>query len=254
MSKTQTYQNKVIWIIGASSGIGEALARELASRGAMLALSARSKETLDNLRDSLNNENHKVFEVDVCDANLITRKASQIQDIFGKVDSVIFLAAGYIPMKLDILDLTITKQIVEVNLLGAFHVVNSALPILKNQSHGQIALCASVAGYLGLPGGQPYSATKAGIINLAESLHAELPKSIDVKLINPGFVRTKLTDQNNFKMPMIIDSDEAAVAIADGLLKKQFEIHFPKKFTYLLKLLCILPYWLIQTIIRRKKF
>ncbi len=254
MSKTQTYQNKVVWIIGASSGIGEALARELASRGALLALSARNKAALENLRDSLNNESHKVFELDVCDAESVTQKANEIRDVFGKVDSVIFLAASYTPMKLDKLDLAITQQIVEVNLLGAFHVVNSVLPILKNQSHGQIALCGSVAGYFGLPGGQPYSATKAGIINLAESLHAELPKSIDVKLINPGFVRTKLTDQNNFKMPMIIGADVAAKSIADGLLKKQFEVHFPKKFTYLLKLLCIFPYWLMQTIIRRKKF
>ena len=251
MNKIQFYQDKVIWIIGASSGIGEALARELASRGALLALSARNREALKNLRDSLNNENHKVFDLDVSDAVLVERTIAEIRGTFGKIDSAIFLAASYSPMNSDKLDLSITRQIVNVNLLGAFHVVNSLLPVLQDQSHGQIALCGSVAGYVGLPSGQPYSSTKAGIINLAESLVVELPKTIDVKLINPGFVRTKLTDQNDFAMPMIIGPNEAAVAIADGLLKSQFEIHFPKRFTYFLKLLRILPYWLLLKITRR---
>ena len=253
MIKTQSYQDQIIWIIGASSGIGEALAHELASRGAVLALSARNKEALEKLRDSLGNQKHKVFELDVSDAELVSRTVNAIGDTFSRIDSVIFLAAGYSPMKLEEFDLSITRQIVNVNLLGAFHIVSAILPILKGQSQGQIALCGSVAGYFGLPGGQPYSATKAGIINLAESLHAELPKAIDVKLINPGFVRTKLTDKNNFKMPMIIEPEKAAIAIADGLLKKQFEIHFPKRFTYLLKFLRHLPYWLMLKIMHHIK-
>lgn len=105
-----------------------------------------------------------------------------------------------------------------------------------------MALCGSVAGYIGLPGGQPYSATKAGVISLAESLYAECGNSFDVKLISPGFVRTPLTDKNAFKMPMIVEPDVAAAAIADGLLTRRFEIHFPRKFTLLLKLLRLLPY------------
>ena len=155
------------------------------------------------------------------------------------------------PMKIDKLDMEITRQMIEVNLLGAFNTVHAVLPILAKQSRGQVALCGSVAGYIGLPGGQPYSATKAAIINLAETLHAELPKKIDVKLISPGFVRTPLTDKNNFNMPMMISPEQAAIYIADGLLSKNFEIHFPKKFTIILKFLELLPYWLKLFITRR---
>jgi short-subunit dehydrogenase len=251
MSKTQTYQDKVIWVIGASSGIGAALAQELASRGAVLALSARRKDALEKLKDSLGGKKHKVFALDITDAELVTRTAGAIRAAFGRIDSVIFLAANYTPMKLTTLNLAVTKQIIDVNLTGAFHVVHAVLPILQDQSQGQIALCGSIAGYIGLPGGQPYSATKAAIINLAESLRGELPERIDVKLINPGFVRTALTDKNNFKMPMIIETESAAKAIADGLCEKRFEIHFPKRFTCALKVLKILPYSIKLAIARK---
>lgn len=251
MNKKQNYQDKVIWIIGASSGIGEALARELASRGAVLALSARRKDTLEKLKDSLRADQHKIFALDVSDADVVTRTAGAIRAALGRIDSVIFLAASYTPMKLENLDLAVTRQMIDVNLAGAFHVVHAVLPILKDQSAGQIALCGSVAGYIGLPGGQPYSATKAAIINLAESLRAELPKKIDIKLISPGFVRTELTDKNDFYMPMIIEPEKAAKAIADGLLQTRFEVHFPKRFTYLLKLLCLLPYHLALKITKK---
>lgn len=237
------YHNEVIWIIGASSGIGAALASELAARGAHLALSARRKEPLETLKQSLG-AGHKIFVLDVVDAGLVSRTAQAIRAAYGRIDRIVFLAAAYTPMQLDELDLVVTRQIVEVNLTGAFHIVHAVLPILKEQQNGQIALCGSVAGYTGLPGGQPYSATKAGIINLAESLRAELPATIDVKLISPGFVKSELTDKNNFKMPMIISAESAAQNIADGLLKNSFEIHFPKTFTFWLKCLRILPYGL----------
>lgn len=185
------------------------------------------------------------------DAELVTRTAGAIRAAFGHIDSVIFLAAAYTPMKLESLDLAVTRQIIDVNLAGAFHVVYAVLPILGDRSAGQIALCGSVAGYIGLPGGQPYSATKAAIINLAESLRAELPQKINIKLISPGFVRTELTDKNDFQMPMIISPKDAAKAIADGLLGKQFEVHFPKRFTIWLKLLRMLPYSVALNITRR---
>jgi short-subunit dehydrogenase len=147
-------------------------------------------------------------------------------------------------MRIETLNISDVRQIIETNVLGAFYVLNAVIPLLKSQSYGQIALCGSVAGYIGLPGGQPYSATKAAIINLAESLRAELPQTIDVKVINPGFVKTGLTAKNNFEMPMMITPEKAAMFIADGLLKKNFEIHFPKKFTFFMKLIQFLPYCL----------
>jgi len=150
------------------------------------------------------------------------------------------MAALYDPSPLSKMDIATTRKMVDVNLMGMFNVVHAVLPLLTKQGFGQLALCGSVAGYRGLPNGQPYSATKAAVINLAETLRLEHPE-LDVRLISPGFVRTPLTDKNDFDMPMMIEPDVAAKALADGLLASGFEIHFPKKFTFLLKLLRVLP-------------
>ena len=130
--------------------------------------------------------------------------------------------------------------------------IETVLPLLLAQGGGQITLCASVAGYRGLPKSQPYGATKAGLINIAESLAAEVPKQIDVRVINPGFVESRLTDKNDFKMPMRISPEKAAKAIADGLNKPGFEIHFPKAFTRIMKLLSYLPNSLYFALMRRQ--
>lgn len=245
------YQDQIVWIIGASSGIGYALARELSARGALLALSARRKDELEKLNDELG-ERHKVFVLDTSNAETTLRTAQAIRLGYGRIDRIIFLAAAYAPMKLGSLDIAVTKGIVDINLTGAFNLVHAVLPILKTQKTiGQLALCGSVAGYIGLPGGQPYSATKAAIINLAESLHAECRDRVDIKLISPGFVRTPLTNKNKFAMPSIIEPEQAAKEIAEGLLSQGFEVHFPKKFTLLLKLLRWLPYPLSLYITRK---
>ncbi|WP_049629817.1 SDR family NAD(P)-dependent oxidoreductase [Cellvibrio sp. pealriver] len=246
-----SYENQVVWIIGASSGIGAALARELFKRGALLALSARRKDELDRLKLELD-DTSKVFVLDITDPDMTLRTAHAIRASFGRIDRIIFLAAAYVPMKTTELDIAVTKGIIDTNLTGAFNVVHAVVPILKSQQQkGQLALCGSVAGYIGLPEGQPYSATKAALINLAESLHAECRDLIDIKLINPGFVSTPLTDKNRFEMPMIMQPEDAANAIADGLLSRSFEIHFPKKFTLLLKLLRLLPYPLSLRVTRK---
>lgn len=236
------YKNQVVWIIGASSGIGLALAQELSARGAVLALSARRKDELEKLKLSLGDQ-HKVFALDVTNSDNTIRTAQAIRAAFGDINRVIFMSAAYAPMKINSLNIAVVKEIIDVNLTGAFNVVHAVIPILQAQKDkSQIALCGSVASYIGLPGGQPYSATKAGVVNLAESLYAECGKIIDVKLISPGFVRTPLTDKNDFQMPMIITPEQAAKNIADGLLTSRFEIHFPKKFTLFLKALRFLPY------------
>lgn len=249
-----TYQNQIVWIIGASSGIGCALARELSAHGAILALSARRKDELEKLNNDLGGR-HRVFTLDTTDVESTLSTARAIHAEFGRIDRVIFLAAAYAPMKTDALDLTATKNIVDINLTGAFNLVHAVLPILKNQTtKGQLALCGSVAGYVGLPGGQPYSATKAAIINLAESLYAECKDSVDIKLISPGFVRTPLTDKNNFTMPAIIEPEQAAKEIAEGLRSRRFEVHFPRRFTMFLKLLRWLPYSFTLFITRKIDF
>lgn len=234
------YDGNHIWIIGASSGIGEALARELAAQGSVLALSARSEDALERLNADLGG-GHYVFPLDISDTQAVTKAAQSIQAKFPKLDSIISLAAIYSPTTLDKLDMTETRKIIDVNLMGSFNIVHAALSIFETQKSGQIVLCGSVAGYRGLPSGQPYSATKAAVINLAESLRADKPY-LDIKLINPGFVRTPLTDKNDFKMPMMIEPEEAAIAIAKGLKSKSFEIHFPRKFTYIMKFVRSMPY------------
>jgi len=177
--------------------------------------------------------------------------AQEIVNTFGHIDRILFFAASYTPMKLSQLDIDLTRDIIEVNLLGALNTIHAAMPILNQQSSGQLALCSSVASYIGLPGGQPYSATKAAVTNLAESLRTECLEHIDIKLINPGFVRTALTDKNKFQMPLIMNVDTAAIKIADGLLTSKFEVSFPKRLTFVLKLLQILPYTLSLRIMRK---
>lgn len=237
----QDFDGKYIWIIGCSSGIGAALARTLSDQGGRLALSARTQDKLEDLNTEMGG-GHLVCPLDIADSKATQKTAEQIKKTFPKLDSVILFAALYTPgddkpQSLDFID-----KLVQVNLGGAFNMLRSVEPLFEAQGRGQIVLCGSVAGYRGLPGGQPYSATKAAIINLAESLKIELePKNIDVKLINPGFVETPLTAVNKFPMPMIIDADSAARSIAKGLNRKAFEIHFPKKFTMVMKVIRILP-------------
>lgn len=236
-----TFKHENIWIIGASSGIGEALASELSAQGATLILSARSKDALERSQQALGSQ-HYIYPLDVADYGDVEAAVSYITSTVKKLDRVIFMAAIYQPADIVNMDVTFAKQLLEVNVLGAFHITKAVLPLLEKQSAGQLALCASVAGYVGLPGGQPYSASKAALINFAESLYVEAPKNVDIKLINPGFVRTPMTDKNKFAMPMRVEPEVAARYIIDGLKSKAFEIHFPKKFTIFLKFLSIMPY------------
>ncbi|MFP1131154.1 SDR family NAD(P)-dependent oxidoreductase [Asticcacaulis sp. W401b] len=230
---------KRTWIIGASSGIGEALAERLAARGEEIILSARNAEALEAICKRLKGRGHRVLPLDVSDGPAVARSAIWLKDTVGPLDRVLFFAGAYTPMKLGQIDLGDMGRIVDTNLKGAFYVVEAALPVMAEK--GQIALCASVAGYRGLPNGQPYAATKAGVISLATSLRAEHGDRLDIKVINPGFVKTRLTDKNGFEMPMMITPEKAARAIARELDSKRFEIHFPKGFTRMVKLLALLP-------------
>ncbi|PZP53290.1 MAG: short-chain dehydrogenase [Micavibrio aeruginosavorus] len=235
------YKDKNIWIIGASSGIGNALAIELDRRGASLVLSARNEKNLEALNKKLSSR-HIVLPCDVTNLDTFSQAANAVSAAVGRIDSALFLAGIYQPMKLNALDMAFVQDIVKTNFTGALNFLHSTLPLFLKQGHGQIAICASVAGYRGLPNGQPYSATKAALINLTESLRAEMaPQGLDIRLITPGFVKTSLTAKNNFPMPMIIEAQTAAKALADGLLTSQFEIHFPRRFTWMMKILRLLP-------------
>jgi short-subunit dehydrogenase len=243
------FKNQNIWIIGASSGMGRELAVQLDGLGANLFLSARSKDKLEELNNELG-KRHKVCGLDASKAGEVKNTVEQILASHKRLDRVIFMSAIYKPDSIENMDIEFASNLVDVNLKSVFYLTNTVLPVFNEQQSGQIALCGSVAGYVGLANGQPYSATKAAIINFAESLYTESPKYIDVKLISPGFVETPMTDKNNFKMPMIISSKVAANKIIDGLDSKKFEISFPKAFTSLLKVLSILPYSLKLKLIK----
>ncbi len=240
-----TLQGQYIWIIGASSGIGAALAKELAAQGAILALSARRKDKLEALYDQLPGKGHRIIPADVGSPENIEDAKYDILRYFPRIDSAIFMAAIYSPHDNRQKPIAFIHEMINVNLGGAFNMLNAIQPEFEKRQSGQIILCASVAGYRGLPTGQPYCATKAALINLAESLKIELePKNIDVKVICPGFVKTPLTDKNDFSMPMIIPAETAARIIATEMCSNKFEIHFPKRFTRIMKMIKILPNWL----------
>jgi short-subunit dehydrogenase len=239
MKKTSLFLKKNIWIIGASEGIGKALAISLSDCGANLVISARSQDKLNDLNDSLKT-NAVVASLDVSKRDDFTMTANFVLNL-QKIDHIIYLPGIYEPTALrDLTDEIIDKSI-DINLRSVFTLLQCTLPYLEKNPICQLAVVASAAGYSGLPHAQPYSATKAGVINLMESVKAEYPH-VDIKLINPGFVKTRLTDKNKFYMPALISTEEAAEYILKGLLQKNFEIHFPKRFTSALKCLKLLPY------------
>lgn len=245
---------KHIWIIGASSGIGAALAKELAVQGAIIALSARREDKLSDLAEELAGTGHLVIPFDVSDEKALQNAQSRILDSFPVIDSVLFMAVSYKPHERGVRPLPDIRRMMDVNLGGAFNLIDAIVPQFTDQGYGQLILCASVAGYRGLPTGQPYCASKAALINLGESLKLDLEhQNIDVKIICPGFVKTPLTDKNDFPMPMIIEADQAAKALVKGICSSRFEIHFPKKFTYIMKLVHILPHWLYFALARKMR-
>ena len=237
---------KHIWIIGASSGIGRALAKNLAAQGYKLYLSARRQDALSELNEELGGY-HKILPLDITNEDTIKKTVSEID----LLDSVICMSGTYKPRAIEEVKNELASAILKVNLLGPICIIEHILPKFLAQKSGQIVLCGSVAGYTGLPNAQPYGASKAGLINYAESLRAEMSEqNIDVKIINPGFVKTPMTDKNDFDMPFITTPEKAASVIAKSLDRKAFEIHTPKIFTYMMKLLHVLPYWLKMPLLK----
>ncbi|OYW38358.1 MAG: short-chain dehydrogenase [Hydrogenophilales bacterium 12-61-10] len=233
------WRGQRVWLIGASSGIGEATARLLMARGARVALTSRSRDTLDKLADG----NARVVPADVTDRASLAAAFDSIRAEFGDIDVAILNAGTHQPVRAWELEAEAAEKLVQVNLVGAMNASALLAPYFAQRGSGRMAITASVAGYGGLPSGLVYGATKAALINFAETLYLDLaPKGVAVHLINPGFVKTPLTDLNDFKMPALIEADEAAREILAGIEAGAFEIHFPKRFTRVLKLLNLLPY------------
>lgn len=231
---------KRVWIIGASTGIGEALARSLAGQGARLVLSARGAQRLEALADSL--PGSAALPVDLSDSVAFPAAAQRAADILGGLDVVVFNAGTYQPLRAWELTPENIRATLNLNLLGVMDGVAAVLPGMLAAGQGHLVIVGSVAGYRGLPKAAVYGPSKAALINFAESIYMDLaPRGIAVSLVNPGFVATPLTAQNDFKMPALITAEQAASAILKGLARGEFEIHFPKRFSCFLKLLRLLP-------------
>ena len=240
------WRGKRVWLVGASAGIGAAMAQELARRGARLALSARSAGKLKALAiaDAL------LLPCDATDTASLVVARKGLLAAWGGVDLVVYLAGDYVPMRAGNFDLAVAERVVAVNFNGAMRLAATVLHDL--QPGGGIAFVASVAGYRGLPKALCYGPGKAALIHFAEVLHLDLAaQGIGVWVINPGFVATQLTAQNDFTMPALLTPEQAASAAVDGFRKANFEIHFPKRFTLVMKLFAHLPYRWYFPLIRR---
>lgn len=249
--KINDWRGKRVWVIGASSGIGKSTAALLHGMGATVAMSARSAEKLGN--GVAGGPGTLAVALDVTDHASIRRAADIILSAWGGIDLVLLVAGGHNEMRADSFDLAAANALVDLNLRGVFNCLDVVLPQLLSQGSGGLGIVASVAGYGGLPKALVYGATKAAVIHLTESLYLDLrPRGIAVYQINPGFVDTPLTAQNDFPMPALMTADDAALALLDGIARGHFHIHFPRRFTNVLRLARLLPYrvyfWLVHKV------
>ncbi len=243
------WRGQRVWLVGASTGIGQALARSLHALGATVIVSARKADALEAFAQQ--HPGSLALPLDVTDAQAVQAAA---QDLLatGPLDLVCYCAGHYHAMRATAIDLPELLRHHEVNTVGALHVLEAVLPALIARRQGHISLVSSVAGFRGLPQSLAYGPTKAALINLAETLYLDLQSlGLGVSVINPGFVQTPLTAQNAFHMPALITPEEAAQAIVQGWSRGEFDIHFPKRFTRVMKLLRLLPYGLYFAAVRR---
>ena len=247
-----SFVNQRIWVIGASSGIGESCARALLNAGAKVALSSRRAQRLHVLTQSADQAQTLVLPLDVTHTEQLASAYQSILEQWGGLDLLLFVSGVYTPLRADNFDFEIAQQTIDANLLGPMRAVALVLPEMLKSHSGHIAIVGSVAGYSGLPKALAYGPSKAAIINFCETLFYDLlPEGVSVHMISPGFVATEATAQNDFEMPALMTADEAAKEILEGIQAGKFDIHFPKRFSGFLKFLRILPYPLYFWIIRR---
>lgn len=245
---------KKIWITGASSGIGKALAEKFAKENWKVAISARRESLLNEIAKE---ENITAFPLDITKNEEVKNTFSKIINDFGDIDICVFCSAIYNRKNEKEINVAQIAKTIEVNFLGNVNCVKTVESHFKNRKNGQISLVSSVAAYRGLPSSSGYGPSKAALTNFAESVYFDFKKyNVKVTIISPGFIKTPMTDTNEFPMPFIRSADFAAEKIYEGLLKKNiFEITFPKQLTIILKILRILPYsiymFLVDKLIKR---
>jgi len=242
---------KVIWITGASSGIGKSLAIKFANKGWNVAISARRESLLKEIEEKY--ENIKSFPLDVTDKEKCKNVFDKIKNFYNDIDICFFSTGTWSPNKEKDIDVEQIENVLKVNFFGTLNCIKSVENHFKNKKDGIITIVSSVAGYRGLPNSTGYGPSKSALNNLAESLYFDFGRhNVRVSLVSPGFIKTPMTDKNNFKMPFLKTSEYAADKIYDGLInKKGFEIHFPKELTFILKIFNLLPYKIYFYLIKK---
>ncbi len=244
------WTGKVVWLVGASTGIGRATAERLHAAGAQVVVSARNAAALQAFE--ARHAGSLGLALDATDRTAMTAAAQQITERFGRIDLAVYCAGYYKAMRATQFDLDEMLKHDHVNYVGALHMLDVVLPVLLRQKAGHVSLVSSVAGYRGLPNSLAYGPTKAALINLAECLYFDLTDhGIGVSVVCPGYVDTPLTEQNDYKMPGLISAEEAARRIVEGWQAGRFEMHFPKRFTGWVKALSHVSDWLYFKAIRR---
>ncbi|MDA7423771.1 SDR family NAD(P)-dependent oxidoreductase [Thalassococcus lentus] len=234
------WQGKRYWLVGASEGLGEALAHQLSRAGVELVLSARSEDKLQALAAALPGRS-VVKPVDITDGDAL----SQVADEIGDIDGVIQMAGVYWPFGAKAWDAEQANMMADINFTGVMRLMGVIVPRFAERGYGHIVLTGSLSGFRGLPDAAPYVASKAGVMALAESLYADLRRSgVSVQLVNPGFVKTRLTEKNSFKMPFIMEPEDAARAYFEHLNTTRFKKSFPTAFSLLFRGSQFLPDWL----------
>ena len=245
---------KKIWITGASSGIGRAVAEKFASEGWRVAISARRKEILDEMALK---KNISSFPLDVTEKNQIEKLFKKILENFGGLDICLFSSGTYDPKNEKSIDTDKIKNVIKVNFFGVIDCVKTVEDYFKNKKSGHVSIVSSIASYRGLPNSSGYGPSKAALTNFSESIYFDFKKfGVRVSVVSPGFIKTPLTDKNEFPMPFLKTPEYAAEKIFNGLVKSSaFEIHFPKGLTLTLKFLRILPYrlylFLVDKLVKR---
>lgn len=246
--------SKVAWVTGAGKGIGRSVALELAGRGWTVAVTSRTVEDLDKLALDASGLQGSIvgYPGSVTDREGITTLVEKIESDVGAVELAILNAGTYIRFAASDLTADDFAEQMDINVMGTVNCLAPLLDKMKARRAGHIAVVASVSGYRGLPLASAYGASKAALINMCEALKPELEHlGIGLSLINPGFIRTPLTDKNDFPMPFLMEADAAARRIVDGIMKGKFEIAMPTRFVLLLKLARCLPYALYFAITRK---
>ena len=248
---------KVIWITGGGTGIGKAVAIKFANQGWNVAISGRRENILKEVED--NNQNIKSFSLDVNNKERCFEVAENIRKEFGDIDICFFSTGTWDPKKEREIDIEQIEKVFKVNFFGTLNCVKAVEDHFRNKKNGVITIVSSIAGYKGLPNSTGYGPSKAALNNLAESLHFDFGRfGVRVCLVSPGFIKTPMTDKNDFKMPFLKTPEYSAEKIYNGLINSnQFEIHFPKTLTLILKFFKIIPdrlyFYLIKKMTKLQK-